>query len=152
LPVDSPLARELDALLGESTPDPPGTRATVAIEVEISLASALAAGVDPDDALFVVARAADGGAPPLAVARRRAGELPLNIRLDEHMAMVPGASLATADQVRVLARISRGGNARAAAGDLEGRSAVIDPRHAHKVAVVIDRVIGTATDARAATP
>ena len=76
--------------------------------------------------VFVYARAASGPPAPLAVQRFPVAQLPLQITLDESMAMVPGMSLGTFDEVVVIARISQSGEVAPSPGDYEARSEVID--------------------------
>lgn len=120
---------------------PPAASADAAgIEVSVRLAPELAAQVSPDNVLFVFARAEQGPPAPLAIQRLVAGALPITLKLDENMGMVPGMSLAQFPRVVIGARISKSGNAAAQPGDLEGLSGALDWRAAGKVEVVIDRV------------
>lgn len=150
MPPDSPLHAQLGALIGNAAGLGSGAAPAAAagpvvgFDVAVSLAPELAGRAGDDDTVFVVARAVDGPPMPLAVARHRVADLPLTVTLDSTMAMAPGASLADAAQVRVIARVSRGGDATAAPGDLEGRSAPFDPRAGQAPAVLIDRVVGEA--------
>lgn len=98
--------------------------AAAQVRVSVSLAPALAAQVRPDDTVFVFARAAEGPRMPLAIARRRAAELPLELTLDDSMAMTPQMRLSAFERIVVGARVSRSGNATPQPGDLEGQSAV----------------------------
>ena len=75
--------------------------------------------------LFVFARALNGPPMPLAVGTRDAINLPLEVTLDETMAMMPGLSLAEFDQVEVVARVSASGDAIARPGDIEVTSGAI---------------------------
>ncbi|MDQ6627162.1 MAG: hypothetical protein M3Z29_01730 [Pseudomonadota bacterium] len=93
----------------------------------VTLAPALAGQVAPTDTVFVFARAAGGGRMPLAVRRATVADLPLSFRLDDSMAMAPGATLSGAAQVIVGARISKSGNAIARAGDFSGEAAPVAP-------------------------
>jgi cytochrome c-type biogenesis protein CcmH len=88
--------------------------------------------------VFIFAQAATGPKMPLAVARRRAAELPLRIVLDDSSAMTQGMNLSSFNQVVVSARVSRSGNASAASGDLQGKSAIIDPAGKPSIKLVID--------------
>lgn len=111
------------------------------VQVRITLAPALATRASPDDTLFVFARALDGGPKaPLAITRRQVKDLPLAVTLDESMAMNPAMSLAAHQRVIVGARISKSGNAIAAAGDLQGLSAPVEVG-AQGVEVVIGEVV-----------
>ncbi len=56
---------------------------------------------------------------PLAVARRRAGELPLTLELNDSQSMVPERLLSSVQEIAVSARISRHGDPQPQPGDLE---------------------------------
>lgn len=110
---------------------PTAQPATAASSVSgtVTLAAALKERARPDDAVFVFARSADAGAggprPPLAVLRAKVRDLPLQFKLDDQLAMVPGAGISSAKQVLVGARISKSGQPAPVAGDLEGFSAPV---------------------------
>ena len=63
---------------------------------------------------------------PLAVQRLRAADLPVSVELTEEMAMMPGMSLASFDNVEVIARLSSSGIANASPDDVEARSRIIN--------------------------
>jgi cytochrome c-type biogenesis protein CcmH len=106
---------------GHAEPGPaPGGSAHVGGHV--SLAAALRARVEPDDTVFVYARATEPGHPPLAVLRRKVRDLPFAFTLDDTLAMAPDAHLSAAERVVVGARISKSGQAVALPGDLEGHT------------------------------
>jgi cytochrome c-type biogenesis protein CcmH len=88
----------------------------------VTLSAALAARAGPEDTLFVFARPAEGARMPLAILRKQVKDLPLTFTLDDSMAMSPAARLSSAKRVVVGARISKGGDAVAKAGDLQGLS------------------------------
>jgi cytochrome c-type biogenesis protein CcmH len=88
---------------------------TYALKVVVNVAANVKA--NPDQTLFVYARAWQGSPMPLAIARIKVSDLPATIQLDETMAMSPAASLATAGDVEVVARISSSGSAKAEVGD-----------------------------------
>ncbi|MBA3563340.1 MAG: hypothetical protein H0W33_04930 [Gammaproteobacteria bacterium] len=119
----------------DSRPDAGG------LKLHISLDPALAARVEPGDVLFVIARetSAEGG-PPVAVVRRSASELPLSVRLTDADAMLPGRALSDFAELQLVARISLGGQALPASGDLFGEA---DYRsgQAEPVELSIDRVV-----------
>ena len=106
----------------------------------VEIAPALAARVPPDATLFVYARAAQGSRMPLAIVRRAARELPFEFALDDSMAMAPGATISSAREVVIEARVSASGSATAASGDLSGVSAAITPGTSG-VRITIDRVM-----------
>lgn len=122
------------------TPAQPSAGAKAAsLRVQVSLAPALAARVQPGDTVFVYARAAEGPRMPLAIARHKASELPLAVTLDDSMAMTPQMRLSAFDRVVVEARVSRSGDATPQAGDLEGQSQPLSPHGAAAVTLRIDR-------------
>ena len=93
----------------------------------VTLSAALAAKTNPNDMLFVLARAVEGPRAPLAVIRALVKDLPLKFTLDDSMAMSPQLKLSGFDKVVLVARISRSGDARAQPGDLQGTSATLKP-------------------------
>jgi cytochrome c-type biogenesis protein CcmH len=94
------------------------------LNVKVTAAASL--DFPPSSAVFVYAKAVNGPPAPLAVQRVRFDQLPMVIRLDESMAMMPGMGLANFDQVIVIARVSASGQVTPAAGDFEARSNVLD--------------------------
>lgn len=109
------------------------------LRVRVTLDPALAGRVQADDTLFVYARAAEGPRMPLAIARLRAADLPVEVTLDDSTAMTPQMRLSAFDRVVVGARISRSGDATPQPGDLEGLSDAVAPAGA-EVAVQIGQV------------
>ncbi|HEY3487431.1 MAG TPA: c-type cytochrome biogenesis protein CcmI [Gammaproteobacteria bacterium] len=120
----------------EPAPSIPATGAA-AVTAQVSLAPEFAASVAPDDTVFIFAQAAAGPKMPLAVVRTRVADLPLQAVLDDSAAMAPGMNLSAFNQVIVVARVSKSGNAMPASGDLQGSSPTIDPRQRPSVNVVI---------------
>ena len=88
----------------------------------VVLSAALQARVQPEDTVLIVARVLDGPRMPVAVLRRRAGELPLDFTLDDSTATTPTLRLSPSMQLVVAARILRAGQAVAQPGDLQGIS------------------------------
>ena len=106
----------------------------------VRLAPQLAGKVRPDDTVFVFARAEKGPRMPLAILSRKAGELPLQFSLDDSSAMSPDMKLSGATSVKVVARISRSGNATAQSGDLEGAAGPVKPG-SQGIQISIDNVV-----------
>jgi cytochrome c-type biogenesis protein CcmH len=113
---------------------------SVALNVTVKLDPALVAKVQPADTLFVFAQAADGPPMPLAVARLKASDLPAKVTLTDAMAMTPAMTLSKFPKVRVVARISRSGNALPQAGDLESAPVEVATDSHAPVALTIDKV------------
>lgn len=97
-------------------------QAQQSITISVSLDPELQKALNAEHTLFVYARAAQGPRMPLAIVRHKAGELPLEVKLDASMGMMPQMSLAKFKQVVLLARISASGNAMPQAGDMIGQT------------------------------
>jgi cytochrome c-type biogenesis protein CcmH len=108
------------------------------IEGRVELAAALKDKVRPEDTIFLFARAGENG-PPLAVMKARASALPLVFVLDDSMAMTPDMALSKVPEVVLVARVSKSGQPKPAAGDLEGKLSAVKVG-AKGVKLVIDRV------------
>ena len=91
-----------------------------AIEVQVALAEDLSEQVGEGAMLFLVARDGDSPGPPVAAVRTPAGGFPRTLRLSDANAMIPGRSLSDVADVRLIARVSNGGDALAQPGDVFG--------------------------------
>ena len=111
----------------------------VALRIEVSLLASLKQRARPDAALFIYATALTGPPMPIAIVRKKAGELPVEVQLDDASAMLPGSTLSNHAEVQLIARISNSGNARPQSGDLIGRVNTIATRHKEVIRLVIDK-------------
>lgn len=136
-----PASATAPAPAAETSPAPDVAADAPRIEVAVAVAPALAAQVDAEATLFVVAKMTAGMPMPLAVQRVPAKGLPLTVTLDDSLAMAPTATLSSASEVEIIARISRSGQAIAASGDLEGRLSPVAVGGTQRVTVTIDRVV-----------
>lgn len=146
LPADSEDARAIDGGLAEARQllahvkggrapmleqiAPPAQTAAAGkerITGKVTLDAALNGKFSPDDTVFVLARAAQGPKMPLAILRKQVRDLPITFELDDSMAMTPQMKLSAFDQVVVVGRISKAGNAMPQAGDAEGFSVTVKP-------------------------
>jgi cytochrome c-type biogenesis protein CcmH len=166
LPADSPfraqvaesiaVARQragLPAASASPAPQPPSPAPTKAqaqpapagalLRGRVTLAAALKGRADPQDTVFVFARAANGPRMPLAVLRRQVKDLPFDFALDDSMAMTPQSKISDQALVIVAARISKSGDPIAQPGDLGGETAPLAPG-----ASGIDVVIATEVAAK----
>jgi len=111
----------------DSTTRPPASaagdsktdKASPGITVAVSLADNI--NFQPEQTVFVYARAWKGSKMPLAITKLQAGQLPLTIVLDESMAMSPSMTLAmtqgSAGRVELVARLSLSGEPAVKPGD-----------------------------------
>jgi cytochrome c-type biogenesis protein CcmH len=90
------------------------------IEVTVELDPALRQQVDPDDTVFVFARALQGPGMPLAALRKRVADLPFTVTLTDALALRPELKLSAFREVAVVARISKGSEPSERSGDLKG--------------------------------
>ena len=120
-----PAAKPLDAAPkpGAATP---AAAANATVSGTVTLSAALAKQAQPDDTVFVFARAAEGSRMPLAIMRKQVKDLPITFTLNDSMAMSPATALSTASKVIVGARVSKSGNAVPQPGDLAGQSAPVN--------------------------
>jgi cytochrome c-type biogenesis protein CcmH len=116
---------------------PEAVAAGPAIRIQVALADAVSAA--PDTPVFVYARTADSPMP-LAIVKLTAAQLPAEVVLDESRAMMPGRSLANAQQVQLVARLALHGDARPAPGDWQGQlDALPKSDWGRPVSITIDR-------------
>lgn len=130
LPPGSQAQKETQGLLAQlegqasgrapAESSPAAQSASTGITVQVSLAPELSKSVQPNDVVFIYAQALSGPKMPLAIVRKQAADLPLTVSLTDAMAMMPEMKLSSFPQVKLLARISKSGNAMAQAGDLIG--------------------------------
>jgi cytochrome c-type biogenesis protein CcmH len=120
-PPESNMARSVEASIAQARALMGEPAAAAFVAGTVRLAPALAARVKPGDTLFIYARATDSRVP-VAILRKRAGELPVAFRLDDSSAMSPAARISSLREVVVTARISATGSATPQPGDLEAAS------------------------------
>jgi cytochrome c-type biogenesis protein CcmH len=91
------------------------------IRVSVSLDEKFKATANPDDFVFIYAQPAQGGKMPLAVVKKQVKDLPLDVTLDDSMAMMPTMTISSVENVQLSARISHSGNAIAQSGEPIGK-------------------------------
>lgn len=111
------------------------------ITVAVSLSNILINSVNSEDTLFIYANALSGPQMPIAISRKKANQLPLQIQLTDDMAMTAAMKLSSFQQVSVTARISKSGNALRQAGDLIGKVDSVNVDDNKIIQITIDQVI-----------
>lgn len=152
LPADSDIAPKVKASLDEvyrlagikapatTESATPTAEAAQGVSGTVKLAPALAANIDPAATVFVYARAAQGASMPLAIERITVKDLPYTYHLDDSKGLMPANKLSQAGEVVIVARISKTGDAKPQAGDLQGTSSAVKP-NSGKVDVEINELL-----------
>ena len=128
------------AAVGQSVSAGEGMPVDGGITATVSIASELANLVRPGALLFLFARDGEKPGPPIAVKRMAMPQLPFTTTLTDADAMVQGATLAKAEKLKLIARISLSGNAIAEPGDLYGEASASVDAADSPVKLVIDRI------------
>lgn len=137
---DSDRRRLIEGLIARLEGAPPSAETgdgAAEMKVRVTLQDGLREGLIGSEAVYVFARATDGG-PPLAVYRTTVDALPALVGLNDSMAMVPNLKLSGRDRVVVTARVSMSGDAAAKSGDLQGSSGPVPVGGDAPVEIVID--------------
>lgn len=117
-PDDSEDAQQLGRYIAELKDQ--ASKPEVAVRVRVTLAETLKSKASPDDKVFIFARAAQGPKMPLAIVQKQVKDLPIEVTLDDSMAMQQGMNLSAFDAWQLGARVSKTGNAMPNKGDLQG--------------------------------
>ncbi len=139
--VDSaPVAQAKPQTQTQTQTQQPATANTQAITVKVSLSDAMKAKVSPDSPVFIYAKALSGPPMPLAAAKKQVKDLPLEIKLDDSMAMMPQMKLSNFKEVKVGARVSLNGTPQAQAGDIFAEQSPV--KAGDSVELEISHVVG----------
>lgn len=146
LPVEDPSRQAIQGgidrareQLGEPAADV-APAASQGLTVRVALAAELQAKVQPGDAVFIFARAVSGPPMPLAVKRLTVADLPAEVSLSDSDAMMPQLKISGFEQVQLVARISRSGNA--TAGEWIGSSQPVASKTTELQQLLIDSADG----------
>jgi cytochrome c-type biogenesis protein CcmH len=131
---------------GLTTPQSAEAELTTAIgiDIQVSLSDSLRNRISPSAPLFIFVRDPAQPAPPLAVVRRMASELPLTLRISDADLMLPdGPGLSALKSAALVARVANGGNPVAQPGDLYGEAtwSGLDGT-AKAISIRIDQIVG----------
>lgn len=135
--------QELSQLSGLPVPAKTVAKATVGLQLKIrlSLSPALKNQLPPGATLLVFAKAAEGPPMPLAVQKFTEFKLPMEVVLDDSMAMMPQLRLSQFPRWILTARISHGADVKAQAGDLQGQLTLDQMKAVKPVDLVISQRI-----------
>lgn len=111
------------------------------IDVVVMASDEVMGKLSGNEMVFIYAKAMQGPPMPLAAKRISVKELPISIRLDDSMAMMPQMKLSAFPSVKVGARISKSGNAIAAKGDFIKEVSSVKSSGGGKVTLIVDGVV-----------
>lgn len=114
---------------------------SIAIKVHVDISPKVRDKASPDDTVFIFARALSGPPMPLAVVRKQVRDLPVDVTLDDSMAMMPQLKLSNYSEVKVNARISKNNSPMPAAGDLQATATEVQTDVDQVVQLNIDGII-----------
>ncbi len=117
----------------------PAAPAPEKVSGEVTLSGKVAAQAQPDDLLFIFARASEGSRMPLAVVRAKVADLPLSFAFDDTMALPGGQKISDLPAITIEARVAKSGQAQSVSGDLYGSVSGVKPG-TRGIKVVIDQV------------
>ncbi|KZN57897.1 c-type cytochrome biogenesis protein CcmI [Pseudoalteromonas luteoviolacea] len=133
---------EIDQKIEASSAGAKQTGVGAQLTVNVDIAGELAEQIPHNATLFVFAKAANGPRMPLAVKKLTVFNLPLQVNLNDSMAMMPELKLSSFEEVVITARISVDDSVTLQDGELEGSSDIIVLQEGTQlVNVTISRVI-----------
>ena len=94
------------------------------LHLAVSLDDKFKSAVSAGDYIFIYVQPAQGGKMPLAVVKKQVKDLPIDITLDDSMAMMPNMTISSVANVQVSARVSKSGNASPQLGEPIGKKQV----------------------------
>ncbi len=119
----------------------PVADSAASITLRVSLSPELQKQASPGDRLFIFAKQVTGRPMPVAAVRLTAGQLPIEVTLDDSKMLQPGSKLADYAQLKIAARIAKGGQPMASSGDLQSKEMVINIGKDSKIDLLIDQVV-----------
>ena len=111
------------------------------LKINISMNPDLAKLTNPDDIIFVFAKAKQGPPAPLAAKKLKVSDLPTSVVLSESDAMIPQLNITKFEDILISARVSKSGQPIPQTGDLE--SIAIETKNTSKetIDVVISHIL-----------
>jgi cytochrome c-type biogenesis protein CcmH len=140
------MQQELGAMLAQVSQqtgkawDAPALATGAAITVNVALAPEYLEKISEDDTVFIYAKAQKGPPMPVAVARHKESELPIQVILTDAMAMMPQMTLSTTKDVLIGARVSKTGQAIAQSGDLQADEVAMTIGSTEPVSLLINQI------------
>lgn len=111
------------------------------LTVKVSIDKKLLKIVSANDTVFIFAKAINGPPMPLAVVRKQVKDLPLEVVLDDNMAMIPAMKLSSFERIKIIARLSKSGSVKTQSGDIQSEVYITSPRKKEKVVLIINKFL-----------
>ena len=131
------IAEAQSKIKSASNATPQSLKAYVSGKVQLS--QEFKSKINPQDIVFIYARAITGPKIPLAIIRVQAKDLPYSFELNDSQAMSPQMSLSQFKEFNIYARVSKSGNALPQAGDFIGQIDNVQ-LGAKQLSLVIDKI------------
>lgn len=143
LPAGSASQQQVQQMITEAAARQSETTGSVAtnIGVRVEIDAALKPQVQAGQTVFIYAQALNGPKMPLAIVRKLVADLPVSVNLNDTMAMQPNLHLADFKQLKIVARISKTGDASTQTGDFIGASELSLPANDQPVSVLINQEV-----------
>ena len=145
LPSDSSALPQVQQMIAEASAQQTNTNnqdtEMVNITVQVTLDAAIQPQVSPGQTVFIYAQALNGPKMPLAIVRQQVANLPVTVVLNDTQAMQPNLHLADFTQLRIVARISKSGDAGTQRGDYIGDAEISLPVGEQPVSVLINQEV-----------
>ena len=116
-------------------------KAAISLKINVSIAENVLKKVSMDDTVYIFAKAVSGPPMPLAVVRKQVKDFPLQVILDDSMAMIPDMKISSFPNVMVSAHISRSGQPRARSGDVKSEIRTVNSSQKEKIKLTISDLI-----------
>lgn len=113
----------------------------ISLKVNVTIDKNMLSRVSATDTLFIFAKAVNGPPMPLAVVRKQVKDLPLQVTLDDSMAMIPSMKISNFSRVQVSARVSKSGQPRAQSGDVESETYTVESNKKETVKLMINKMV-----------
>ena len=143
LPLFQPGSRDADQLLkmiGRAQQN------LFTLEVDADISKDLRAKIKPNDIVLIYALSQSGSKVPLAVVRKRAGDLPITLSLNAAQAMVTGHMLKIGERVIVNVRVAKSAGVVSKPGDLLGASTPLRIHSGHNIVkITVNSIVGSSS-------
>jgi len=119
---------------------PDKNKSITALKLKVSIDQSMLKNVSMNDTVFIFAKAVNGPPMPLAVVRKQVKDLPIDVILDDTMAMIPNMTLSSFDKVKITARVSKTGKPLLQKGDIYSKEQQIQLPFTDFINIKIDSI------------